>query len=145
MTDNNISRPLMKAPLAGTPQDSVNAYNNRNAIAQADLANAVGGKKRRYRKRSSRGGGAVAAPYMAVPYPVSGAGGQDPNSIMYENAANQNQAAANRVYDKEAAVLKGGFLRRGVFKTKKTTRKGRKGRTGRKSMKSRRKGRMSRK
>lgn len=131
----------MKAPLAGTPQDSVNAYNNRNAIAQTDLANAVGGKKKRHRKRSSRGGGATAAPYMAVPYPVSGAGGQDPNSIMYANAANQNQAAANRIYDKEAAVIKGGFSRRGGLLKRGTRRRIR---ISRKSMKSKRR-RMSRK
>ena len=141
-----ISRPLLKAPLAGTPADSVNAYNNQNAEAQANLANAVGGykklknksmtrrrqsqsknkkkfsRKARHNKRSMRrvrGGAAQPAPYMAVPYPVTGAGGQDPNSIMYANAKNQNQAAANSIYDKEAANMKGGFLRRGLWRKSK--------------------------
>lgn len=127
---SSISRPLLKAPLAGTPQESAIAYNNRNAEAQANLANAVGGYKRRATKkrrskrmkrnkrtgRARRGGGGQPAPYMAVPYPVTGAGGQDPNSIMFANAKNQNQAAANSVYDKEAANMKGGFLKRGFLK-----------------------------
>lgn len=143
---STISRPLLKAPLAGTPADSVNAYNNQNAEAQANLANAVGGYKRRKNKsitrrtrnlsrktrrnkrnkrnkksmrRVRRGGGTQPAPYMAVPYPVTGAGGQDPNSIMYANAKNQNQAAANSIYDKEAANMKGGFLRRGYLRKRK--------------------------
>lgn len=100
-----ISQPLMKAPLGGTPQQSAQMYTANQASSQASLARAVGGRRR---IKIKRGGSGVPAPQMLTPYPVAGAGDQNPNAIMLKNAGSQNQGGANAVYDNSARTMKGG-------------------------------------
>jgi hypothetical protein len=75
------------------------------AQSQADLAKAVGG-----RRRVKRGGSGIPAPQVQTPYPETGAGDQTVNAIMAKNAQQQNQGGANAVYDDAARNMKGGTM-----------------------------------
>ena len=111
-TSNNIPGlllPTQKGLLAGNPRDS--------AIAQANASNqklqslqSIGGRGRRLRKR--RGGAntasTIAVPQFSMQYTPQGGPGQDPNSIIQQNAAVGTQGAANSVYD-SYATQKGGY------------------------------------
>ena len=107
-----VSQPLMKAGLGNSPQQSAQIEMANQAKSQANLARAVGGRRRKT-KRTTRGGsttGGVPAPQMAIPYSVPGAGDQNPNAIMLNNAKSQNQGAADAIYDSSAKTMKGGCV-----------------------------------
>ena len=120
---SGISQPLMKAPLAGTPQQSAQKYTADQANSQANLAKAVGGKRIKSKNRYKGGDGGLPAPQMLTPYPVAGAGDQNPNAIMLKNASSQNQGGANAVYDNAARMKGGRRRRRSTLKKSKRRRK----------------------
>ena len=100
-----ISRPEMKPMSGNSPQQSAGLNMQAQAESQANLARAVGG-----RRRVKRGGSGIPAPYMQTPYPVAGAGDQNPSSIMLNNAKMESQGGANAVYDSSARTMTGGTM-----------------------------------
>lgn len=93
--------PQQKPMLAGNPKDSAIAANNDSINRQANLIKATSGGKR-YRRNKKYGGGSndgIAVPQMQVQYSTTGAGGQDPNSIIKQNTSVSVQAAENAKYD----------------------------------------------
>lgn len=105
-----ISQPLMKPQSGNSPAQSAQINNMAQAESQANLARAVGGR-RRVRRHSpiKRGGeGGIPAPQVQTPYPEPGGGNQNVNAIMKANAEQQNQGGANAVYDNAARNMKGG-------------------------------------
>jgi hypothetical protein len=97
----------MKPMSGNSPQQSAGINLKAQAESQASLARAVGGRGKR---RVKRGGSGIPAPYMQTPYPVAGAGDQNPNSIMLNNAKMESQGGANAVYDSSARNMKGGTM-----------------------------------
>jgi len=105
MSSNNsvpgMIYPQQKPMLAGNPKDSAIAANNQSITRQADLIKATSGGRRH--RRSKKYGGAtndgVTVPQMQVQYSTTGAGGQDPNSIIKQNTSVSVQAAENAKYD----------------------------------------------
>jgi hypothetical protein len=109
-TPAGLMLPKVNGMVGSTPQNSAyQSLNNMNQ-KQAALANAVGGK-RKLKKR----GGAVTVPVLNIPYTVSNAGGQDPNSQIVTNSSNSMQGAAYRVNDQLASVLTGGSIKWGCY------------------------------
>jgi hypothetical protein len=102
--------PQEKPLLAGNPKDSAIAANNQAAGRQTDLIKATsGGNRRRHRHLRNKYGGAtggVAVPQYQVMYTPTGTGGQDPNSIIKQNAGISTQSAANEQFD--SLAKKGG-------------------------------------
>jgi hypothetical protein len=101
--------PQEKPMLAGNPKDSAIAANNQASTRQADLIKATSGgsKYRRSQNKRNKYGGAddgIAVPQYQVPYSSPGAGGQDPNSIIKQNAGISVQGAENAKYDNLARV-----------------------------------------
>ena len=98
--------PQQKPMLAGNPKDSAIAANNQSINRQADLIKATSGGRRHRRHKKNKYGGAnntntnqVTVPQFQVGYPTEGAGGQDPNSIIKQNASTSTQGAENAKYD----------------------------------------------
>ena len=116
MSTKGMVYPQEKPMLAGNPKDSAIAANNQSATRQADLIKATsGGKRHRRYKRNKYGGvngGAneVTVPQFQMQYSAPGAGGQDPNSIIKQNAEVSTQGAENAKYDNLAR--KGGSRKR---------------------------------
>jgi hypothetical protein len=110
MTTKGMIYPQEKPMLAGNPKDSAIAANNQAIGRQADLIKATsGGSKHRRRriKRTKYGGDnkdGIAVPQFQMQYSTTGAGGQDPNSIIKQNAAVSVQGAENAKYDNLARV-----------------------------------------
>lgn len=105
MSSNNsvpgMIYPQQKPMLAGNPKDSAIAANNESINRQADLIKATSGG-RRYKKYKKIGGATndgVTVPQMQVQYSTTGAGGQDPNSIIKQNTSVSVQGAENAKYD----------------------------------------------
>lgn len=110
-TSSNTSIPGMVYPtqigmLAGNPRASAIAQGNLNTQKLVAL-NKIGGKQK-YRRR----GGATTAssnnitvPQFSMQYTPQGGPGQDPNSIIKQNASIGTQGAANAVYDKYATQM----------------------------------------
>lgn len=97
--------PQQKPMLAGNPKDSAIAANNQAIGRQTDLIKATsGGRRHRRNKKYKYGGADVTVPQMQVPYSTTGAGGQDPNSIIKQNSANSVQGTENAKYDNLARV-----------------------------------------
>jgi hypothetical protein len=108
MSTKGMVYPQEKPMLAGNPKDSAIAANNQSASRQADLIKATsGGKRYRRYKRNKHGGadnGGVVVPQFQMQYSTTGAGGQDPNSIIKQNASVSTQGAENAKYDNLARV-----------------------------------------
>ena len=112
MSTNNsvpgMMYPQQKPMSAGNPNDSAIANNNQAAIRHANLIKATSGGRRYRHKRSKKYGGAnngtVTVPQMQVQYSTTGAGGQDPNSIIKQNTSVSVQGAENAKYDNLARV-----------------------------------------
>jgi len=110
MTTKGMIYPQEKPMLAGNPKDSAIAANNQSIARQAELIKATsGGRRHRRNKRNKYGGangttGEVAVPQFQMQYSSTGAGGQDPNSIIKQNAGVSVQAAENAKYDNLARV-----------------------------------------
>ena len=104
----------VKAPLAGSPGASAMAARNNQAVQQAALANAVGGRRRRVKRGANKRGankrgankigGTITVPQMSGD--TSGA-----NAVIAQNARHSTQGAANAQYD-AAAMKKGGTRRK---------------------------------
>lgn len=109
MSTNGMVYPQEKPMLAGNPKDSAIAANNQAITRQSDLIKATsGGNRRRYKNKKSKYGGAtsseVTVPQFQMQYTPSGAGGQNPNDIIKQNAGVSTQGAANAQYDNLARV-----------------------------------------
>ena len=97
--------PTQQGMIAGNPRDS--------AIAQGNAANlklqalqSIGGRGRRLRKTHG-GANTIPVPQFTMQYTPQGGPGQDPNSIIQQNALIGTQGAANSVYDKYATQMGG--------------------------------------
>jgi len=105
MSSNNsvpgMIYPQQKPMLAGNPKDSAIAANNQSISRQSDLIKATSGGKRRrlYKKYGGATSDGVTVPQMQVQYSTTGAGGQDPNSIIKQNTSVSVQGAENAKYD----------------------------------------------
>ena len=110
MSTNGMVYPQEKPMLAGNPKDSAIAANNQSSTRQADLIKATsGGSKHRRRriKRTKYGGDnkdGIVVPQYQMQYEPTGAAGQDPNSIIKQNAGVSTQGAENAKYDNLARV-----------------------------------------
>ena len=110
MSTKGMIYPQEKPMLAGNPKDSAIAANNQAIARQSDLIKATSGGNRHKNKKSkiNKYGGAndgkVVVPQYQVPYSTTGAGGQDPNSIIKQNAGVSVQGAENAKYDNLARV-----------------------------------------
>ena len=109
MSTNGMIYPQEKPMLAGNPKDSAIAANNQAISRQTDLIKATsGGRRHRHRqtKRNKYGGatGGVVVPQFQMQYDSPGAGGQDPNNIIKQNAEVSVQGAENSKYDNYARV-----------------------------------------
>jgi len=105
-TSNNIPGlllPTQRGMLAGNPRDSAIAEGNASTLKLQSLRSIGGG---RYLKK--RGGANIPVPQFNIQYTPQGGPGQDPNSIIQQNARTGTQNAANSVYDKYA-TQNGGF------------------------------------
>jgi len=105
MSKSGILYPTVSAMSAGTPRDSAIANQQSADKSQTALINAVGGK------RYKRGGSNLAVPQFQMTYKPTGGPGQDPNSVIKDNASVSTQSDANAVYDKYATQM-GGIRRR---------------------------------
>jgi len=133
--------PTQKAMPAGSPGASVIQSMNQSNQKLLNLQK-IGGKARKLRKKR---GGAITVPQFTMSYSPQGGTGQDPNSIITQNAGVGTQAAANSVYDNQAKQMGGRYnmntnpYQWGCYsggKKKRTTRT-RKSRKSRKTRKSR--------
>jgi hypothetical protein len=117
MSTKGMIYPQETPMLAGNPKDSAIAANNQATTRQANLIKATsGGNRRRYiHKRNKYGGatGGVAVPQYQMQYKPTGAGGQDPNSIIKQNSGLSTQGDANAQYDNLAAQKGGSRKKRG--------------------------------
>lgn len=107
MSVNGMVYPQEKPMLAGNPKDSAIAANNQSITRQSDLIKATsGGSKYRHKQNKKYGGatGEVVVPQFQMQYSTTGAGGQDPNSIIKQNASVSVQGAENSKYDNLARV-----------------------------------------
>jgi hypothetical protein len=110
--------PTQKAMLAGNPRDSAIQYNANMNQKTATLSAAVGGKRMRKNRKSSksskkrngvkRRGGAVAVPQFQMQYSDQSGPGGSPNDQVQQNSQISTQQVANASYDSEALNLKGG-------------------------------------
>jgi hypothetical protein len=104
MSTKGMIFPQEKPMLAGNPKDSAIEANNQAIAKQTDLIKATSGGNRRKNKRNKYGGAQESVPQVAVPqyqmqYTPTGSGGQDPNSIIKQNAGLSTQGDANAQYD----------------------------------------------
>lgn len=109
MSNNNTSNnvpglllPTQRGMLAGNPRDSAIAEGNAATQKLQSLQSIGGGK--RYKKR---GGSGIHVPQFNMQYTPQNGPGQDPNSIVKQNAGIGTQSAANSVYDKYATQMGG--------------------------------------
>ena len=145
--------PTQKGMLAGTPGASAQAQGNL-ATQKLLALTKIGGriKHRRHRKHggaSTNASNTIPVSQYSMLYTPQGGPGQDPNSIIQQNAAIGTQGAANAVFDKYATQMGGIRMNTntnkfqwgcysGGKKTKKRRRTNKKKRTMRRSGKSRR-------
>jgi hypothetical protein len=124
MSVNGMSYPQQKPMSSGSPGASALNDSNQAALKHAELIKATSGgrrtkrrsNKRRSRKHCKHGGaantsttnGTVVVPQMTVPYKSTGANGQDPNSIITNNAKSSTQGAENAKNDSAAFTKTGG-------------------------------------
>jgi hypothetical protein len=102
--------PTQQGLLAGNPRDSAIAAGNASNLKLQALQS-IGGRGKGKRLRKRRGGAGattIAVPQFSMQYTPQGGPGQDPNSIIQQNAAVGTQSAANAVYDKYA-TQNGGY------------------------------------
>jgi hypothetical protein len=105
MSTNGMVYPQEKPMLAGNPKDSAIAANNQAITKQSDLIKATSGGSRRKNKKNKRnkyGGatdGGVVVPQFQMQYTPTGAGGQNPNDIITQNAGVSTQGSENAKYD----------------------------------------------
>jgi hypothetical protein len=112
--DNNTSNttipgmllPTQQGFLAGNPRDSAIAQGNA-ADLKLQALRSIGGRGRRLRKRRGGSAATIPVPQFSMQYTPQGGPGQDPNSIIQQNAAVGTQSAANAVYDKYATQMGG--------------------------------------
>ena len=111
MSVKGMMYPQEKPMLAGNPKDSAIAANNLAIENQTNLIKATsGGNRGRHSKRNKYGGAngsatnGIVVPQFQMQYPTTGAGGQDPNSIIKQNAEVSVQGAENAKYDNLARV-----------------------------------------
>jgi hypothetical protein len=100
MTTKGMMYPQEKPMLAGNPKDSAIAANNQAIASQTNLIKATSGGYR-HNKRNRYGGATneITVPQYQMQYSTTGAGGQDPNSIIKQNAEISTQGAENAKYD----------------------------------------------
>jgi hypothetical protein len=98
--------PTQQAFLAGNPRDSAIAQGNASNLKLQALQS-IGGRGRRLRKRRGGANTPIPVPQFSMQYTPQGGPGQDPNSIIQQNAAVGTQSAANAVYDKYATQMGG--------------------------------------
>jgi hypothetical protein len=116
MSTKGMIYPQEKPMLAGNPKDSAIAANNQAISRQADLIKATGGNRRRHIHKRNKYGGAttgVTVPQYQMQYKPTGAGGQDPNSIIKQNSELSTQGDANAQFDNLAAKKGGSKKKRG--------------------------------
>jgi len=100
--------PTQRGMIDGNPRDSAIAAGNA-ANLKLQALQSIGGRGRRLRKR--RGGAdTIPVPQFSMQYTPQGGPGQDPNSIIQQNAAVGTQSAANAVYDKYATQTGGEYI-----------------------------------
>ena len=97
-TAPGLTQPTMIGMQAGNPKDSAIASQNQMNQKQASLSAAVGGR------RKNKKGGDIAVPQFQMQYTPTGAGGQNPNDIITQNAGVSTQGAENAKYDSLARV-----------------------------------------
>jgi hypothetical protein len=97
--------PTQQGMVAGNPRDSAIAAGNA-ANLKLQALQSIGGRGRRLRKRRG-GANTIPVPQFSMQYTPQGGPGQDPNSIIQQNAAVGTQSAANAVYDKYATQMGG--------------------------------------
>ena len=110
MSNNNIPGmlyPTQRGMLAGNPRDSAILQGNINTQKLVAL-NAIGGKK--HFRRGGAANNNIVIPQFSMQYTPQGGFGQDPNSIIRQNAAISTQGAANSVYDKYATQKGGVYM-----------------------------------
>jgi hypothetical protein len=108
MNNNGMLYPTVQAMPAGTPRDSAIATQNSSDASQNDLIRAVGGKRNRRNKRKYGGAnGNITVPQFQMNYTPTGGPGQNPNSVIIDNAAISSQSASNAEYDKYATQMGG--------------------------------------
>ena len=115
-TNNNIPGlflPTQKGMLAGNPRDSAIAEGNA-ANLKLQALRSIGGSRYRSRgrrMRKKRGGAAsvIEVPQFNMLYSDQSGDGQDPNSIIQQNARIGTQGAANAVFDKYATQMGGHY------------------------------------
>jgi hypothetical protein len=122
MSTKGMIYPQEKPMLAGNPKDSAMAAGNQAAINQTNLIKATSGGNRHKNKKSKYGGatGEVVVPQYQMQYTPTGAGGQNPNDIIKQNAGVSVQGAENAKYDNLARVggsrkKRGGNLNWGCY------------------------------
>jgi len=98
--------PTQRAMLASNPRDSAIAQQNASDQKLSNMINKLSGGKRNKNKRQKRGG-AISVPQFQMNYTSQSGPGQDPNSIIKQNALIGTQNAANSVYDSYATKLGG--------------------------------------
>ena len=97
--------PTMQGMVEGNPRDSAIAAGNA-ANMKLQALQSIGGRGRRLKK--TRGGAnTIPVPQFTMQYTPQGGPGQDPNSIIQQNALVGTQGAANSVYDKYATQMGG--------------------------------------
>jgi len=97
--------PTQQGMIAGNPRDSAIEQGNA-ATLKLQALQSIGGRGRRLRKRRG-GANTIQVPQFSMQYTPQGGPGQDPNSIIQQNAAVGTQSAANAVYDKYATQMGG--------------------------------------
>jgi hypothetical protein len=118
-TSSNTSVPGMVYPtqvgmLAGNPRASAIAQGNINTQKLVAL-NKIGGKQK-YRRRggatttATSSSSNITVPQYSMQYKSQGGLGQDPNSIIKQNASIGTQGSANAVYDKYATQMGGVYM-----------------------------------
>jgi hypothetical protein len=93
---------------SGNPRDSAMMSNQNMNNKQANLNNAVGGRRRKYRGGDSS---QVVVPQMQMQYTPQN-GTSDPNSQIKGLSSTSMQGSANSVYDNQAAQSGGSKKRR---------------------------------
>jgi hypothetical protein len=95
-----------KGMLAGNPRDSAMLSMNNNSQLQAQANNSLSGGRLRKRK-SYRGGEAIAVQQYQMLYEPQGGPGTNPNNIIAKSAQTSTQGAANAALDKGATITGG--------------------------------------
>ena len=107
-----MNYPTVQAMPAATANLSAMAITNNSSMKLANLNKAVGGRKNKRNKKNKKGGtippGKMVAPQFDLSYKPIGAGGQDPNSIIKDNAGISTQGYENAINDKYANIMRGG-------------------------------------